>query len=243
MNDHYQYNQSGYGTPEQLGVRPVARLSSAFLSQAFLWMFLGLGLTAFVAFLVENNLALVQTIVNYWILILIVEMVLAIGIQAAITRLSATASLSLFFVYAALNGLTFGVIALAYSASGQTATVVEAFVSAAAMFAGAALYGAVTRRNLSTTFGIFAMATWGLLVAIVLNIFLNNSMLDLAISVAGVVIYAVLTASTVQKIERGGFAAIAGSMEKAAIWGALLLYIEFVGLFIFMLRLFGGGRR
>jgi FtsH-binding integral membrane protein len=243
VSDNYKYPQGGYYTPEQLGVRPAARLSSGFLSQAFFWMFLGLLLTAFVAFLVENNLSLVQTIVDYWIFILIGEMILAVGIQAAITRLSATVSLSLFFVYAALNGLTFGVIALAYSMNGQTATVVEAFGSAAAMFGGAALFGAVTHRNLSTMFGIFAMATWGLLVAIVLNIFFNNSMLDLVISVAGVVIYAGLTASTVQKIERGSFAAITGSMEKAAIWGALLLYIEFVGLFIFMLRLLGGGRR
>jgi FtsH-binding integral membrane protein len=214
VSDNYKYPQGGYYTPEQLGVRPAARLSSGFLSQAFFWMFLGLLLTAFVAFLVENNLSLVQTIVDYWIFILIGEMVLAVGIQAAITRLSATVSLSLFFVYAALNGLTFGVIALAYSMNGQTATVVEAFASAAAMFGGAALFGAVTHRNLSTMFGIFAMATWGLLVAIVL-----------------------------QKIERGSFAAITGSMEKAAIWGALLLYIEFVGIFIFMLRLLGGGRR
>jgi hypothetical protein len=92
-------------------------------------------------------------------------------------------------------------------------------------------------------FGILAMATWGLLVAIVLNLLFNNSMLDLLISVVGVVIYAALTASTTQKITRGDFAYLTGSVEKAAVWGALLLYIEFVTIFMFMLRLFGGGRR
>jgi FtsH-binding integral membrane protein len=206
-------------------------------------MFLGLLLTTFVAFLTENNTGVIQTVVNYWFILILAEMGLAIGIQGGITRLSASAALALFFLYAALNGLTFGVIMLAYSLNGQTATVVEAFGSAAAMFGGAALFGAVTRRSLSSMFAICAMATWGLLVALLLNILLHNSMLDLAISVVGVVIYAGLTASTVQKISRGALAAVTGSMEKGAIWGALLLYLEFVSLVMLMLRLFGGGRR
>jgi len=242
VND-YRYPQGGYTTPDQLGVRPVAQLSSAFLSQAFFWMFLGLLLTAFVAFLTQNNTGVLGTVIDYWFIIVLAEMGLGVGIQAGIRRLSASAALALFFLYAALNGLTFGVIVLAYSVNGEAATVVEAFGSAAAMFGGAALFGAVTRRSLSGMFAICAMATWGLLVALVLNIFFNNSMLDLAISVVGVVIYAGLTASTIQKISRGSFAAATGSMEKGAIWGALLLYLEFVSLFLLMLRLLGGGGR
>jgi hypothetical protein len=242
VNQGYGYS-SGADSTDRLGVRPVAQLSAAFLSQAFFWMFAGLLLTAFVAFLVEHNDALIGTVVDYWFLLILAEMGIAIGIQAGIRRLNATTALALFFVYAALNGLTFGVIVLAYSLNGQSATVVEAFASAAAMFGGAALFGAVTHRSLSNVFAICAMATWGLLVAIVLNVIFNNSTLDLLISVVGVVIYAGLTASTVQKISRGNFAYITGSMEKAAIWGALLLYLEFVSLFILMLRLFGGGRR
>ena len=126
---------------------------------------------------------------------------------------------------------------------GNQQKVVEAFMSAAAMFGGAALYGAVTRRSLTNMFGYLAMATWGLLVAILLNLLLNNSMLDMIISIAGVIIFTALTASTVQRISRGQFAAITGSTEKAAVLGALLLYLEFVNIFLFLLRLFGGGRR
>jgi FtsH-binding integral membrane protein len=227
-------------SPERLGVRPIARLSTAFLSQAFLWMFVGLGLSAFIAYLTQSNAGIASSAINLWLPLIVVEMAIGVGLQVAIRRINATMALALFLGYAAINGLTLGVIVLAYA---STATVVEAFVSAAAMFGGAALYGAVTRRSLANMFGYLAMATWGLVVAIVLNLILGNSTLDIIISIAGVVIFTALTASTVQKISRGDFAALTGSMEKASVLGALLLYIEFVSIFLFLLSLFGGGRR
>ena len=228
-------------SPERLGVRPVARLSTAFLSQAFLWMFVGLGLSALIAYLTQSSAGIASAAINLWLPLIVVEMVLGVGLQVAIRRINATMALGLFLGYAAINGLTLGVIVLAYASS---ATVVEAFVSAAAMFGGAALYGAVTRRSLANMFGYLAMATWGLVVAIVLNLILGNSTLDIIISIAGVAIFTALAASTVQKISRGDFAASTGSMEKASVLGALLLYIEFVSIFLFLLSLFsGGGRR
>lgn len=242
MNDNYGYPP--YLRQANGDALTGARLSSALLSQSFFWMFMGLLLTAFVAFMVENNLGLASTVLSLWMVLVIAEIGLGLWLQVGIRRMGALMALGLFFVYAALNGLTFGVIVLAYStAYGTAATVVEAFVSAAAMFGGAALFGVVTKRNLAGAFGILAMATWGLAVALVLNVFLGNSLLDLAISVAGVVIYAGLTASTTQRISRGDFAYLTGSLEKAAVLGALLLYLEFVSLFMFMLRLLGGGRR
>ena len=244
MNNDYRYTPGGSYAPEQFGVRPAAALSVMFLTQAFVWMFLGLLLSAFVAFLVENNLGLTQTVLNLWLPLIIVEMVIGVGLQVAIRRINATVALGLFLVYAAINGLTFGVIMLAYTyQTGSAATVVEAFVSAAAMFGGAALYGAVTKRSLTNMFGYLAMATWGLFVAILLNMFLGNGTLDIIISIVGVVIFTALTASTVQRISRGQFAAMTGSMEKASVIGALLLYLEFVNIFLFLLRLFGGGGR
>jgi FtsH-binding integral membrane protein len=207
-------------------------------------MFMGLILSAFIAFLVQNNLGLTQTVASLWLPLIIVEMVLGVGLQVAIRRINATVALALFLAYAAINGLTLGVIVLAYTYNtGTPATVVEAFLSAAAMFGGAALYGAITRRSLANMFGYLAMATWGLVVAMVLNLLLGNSTLDIIISVVGVLIFTALTASTVQKISRGDFAALTGSMEKASVLGALLLYIEFVAIFLFLLSLFGGGRR
>ncbi len=240
MSD-YRYSSNSF---EQLGVRPAARLSSTFLSEAFTWMFLGLLLSASIAFVVQRSAGLADSVLSLWLPVIIVEMVIGVGLQVAIRRINAFVALGLFFVYAALNGLTFGVIIVAYTAStGTAATVAEAFVSAAAMFGGAALYGAVTKRSLSSMFGYLAMATWGLLVAIILNVFLGNSTLDIIISIAGVLIFTALTASTVQRISQGQFAAMTGSMEKASVIGALLLYLEFVNIFLFMLRLFGGGRR
>ena len=238
MND-YRYPRGGYGAGE-LGVRPVAALSVSFLTQAFVWMFLGLLLSAYIAFLVQNNTYLAQNVLNLWLPLVIAEMVIGIGLQVAIRKINAIAALGLFFIYAALNGLTFGVIILAVNSA---ATVVEAFVTAAAMFGGAALYGAVTRRSLANMFGYLAMATWGLFVAILVNMFVGNGTLDMIISIVGVIIFTALTASTVQRISRGQFAAMTGSMEKASVIGALLLYLEFVNIFLFLLRLFGGGRR
>jgi FtsH-binding integral membrane protein len=177
---------------------------------------------------------------SLWLPVVIAEMVIGIGLQVAIRKINAIAALGLFFIYAALNGLTFGVIILAVNSA---ATVVEAFVTAAAMFGGAALYGAVTRRSLANMFGYLAMATWGLFVAILVNMFVGNGTLDMIISIVGVIIFTALTASTVQRISRGQFAAMTGSMEKASVIGALLLYLEFVNIFLFLLRLFGGGRR
>jgi len=238
------YGQQGGYASDDVGLRASVVTSVSFLTQAFTWMFLGLLLSAFVAYLVENNLGLVDTVMSLWLPLIIAEMVIGVGLQVMIKRINATAALGLFLVYAGLNGLTFGVILLAYTyQQGGTATVVEAFLSAAAMFGGAAMYGAVTRRSLTNMFGYLAMATWGLLVAILLNLLLNNSMLDMIISIVGVIIFTALTASTVQRISRGQFAAITGSTEKAAVLGALLLYLEFVNIFLFLLRLFGGGRR
>ena len=231
-------------SPERLGVKPVARLSTAFITQAFFWMFMGLIVSAIIAFLVQNNLGLTQTVASLWLPLIIVQMFLGVGLQLAIRRINATMALALFIAYAAINGLTLGVVVLAYTYNtGTSATVVEAFLSAAAMFGGAAVFGAVTRRSLTNMFGYLAMATWGLIVAMVLNLLLGNSTLDILISVVGVLIFTALTASTVQKISRGDFAALTGSMEKASVLGALLLYIEFVAIFLFLLSLFGGGSR
>jgi len=231
-------------SPDRLGVKPVARLSTAFITQAFFWMFMGLIVSAIIAFLVQNNLGLTQTVAGLWLPLIIVQMFLGVGLQLAIRRINATMALALFIAYAAINGLTLGVVVLAYTYNtGTSATVVEAFLSAAAMFGGAAVFGAITRRSLTNMFGYLAMATWGLMVAMVLNLLLGNSTLDILISVVGVLIFTALTASTVQKISRGDFAALTGSMEKASVLGALLLYIEFVAIFLFLLSLFGGGSR
>ena len=120
-----------------------------------------------------------------------------------------------------------------------TGSVVTAFLSASAMFGAAAIYGHVTKRSLAKLGGILFMGLIGLLVAMLLNIFLGSSQVTFLISIVGVVLFTALTAYDVQRIQSGDLAARLGSMEKAAVVGALQLYLDFVNLFLFMLRLLG----
>ena len=121
-------------------------------------------------------------------------------------------------------------------------SVASAFFSAAAMFGAAAVYGAVTKRDLASIGGLLFMALIGLLVAMVVNIFLASSAIGWVISIIGVVLFTALTAYDVQRITRGDYAAFAGSMERASILAALHLYLNFINLFLFLLRIFGAGR-
>ena len=237
-------NQSPYATPSTaskasaLGVRPAAELSTAFLTQAFAWMFVGLLLTAGVAYVVQSNTRLLDFAGEYTFLILIAQLGLVFAIAGAINRISATAALGLFFAYAASVGLTIGLIVSFYT----TASVATAFLSASAMFGAAAIYGAVTKRSLAGLGGILFMGLIGLIAASLLNIFLGSNQLSFLISIVGIVIFTALTAYDVQRIQNGDIAAGVGSMEKAAVIGALHLYLDFINLFLFFLRLTGGSR-
>jgi hypothetical protein len=224
-----------YATPSALGIKPDARLQTAFLSQAFVWMFAGLLVTAGVAAVVQSNQQLIAFAAGNFFILIIAQLAIVIGISAAINRISATVALGLFFVYAASLGLTIGLIVTAY----EGASVATAFLSASAMFGAAALYGATTKRSLAGLGGILFMGLIGILVASVVNIFLASTAIGWIISIVGVVIFTALTAYDVQRIQAGDLAARTGSMEKAAVIGALHLYLDFINLFLFMLRIFG----
>jgi FtsH-binding integral membrane protein len=225
-------------TPSQLGVRPSPELVSRLLVGAFGWMFAGLLLTAGVAYLTSTNEALLNAVGSFWFLLLIAQFVLAVAIQGAINRISPTASLGLFFVYAASMGLTIGLIVSYYTGE----SVALAFFSAAAMFGAAGLYGRVTRRDLSGMGGLLFMGLIGIIVASLVNILFQSSEVTWIISVVGVVLFTALTAYDVQRISRGDYAAFASSYERASILAALHLYLDFVNLFLFLLRIFGSGR-
>jgi hypothetical protein len=229
--------------PSALGVRPAPELVQRLLVGAFAWMFAGLLLSAGVAYLVGASEALLTFVAQAWLVLVIVQLGLAIGIQALIRRVSPSVSLLLFFVFCATMGLTIGAIVVSVlQASGGAGAVASAFVSASGMFAAAAVFGAVTKRDLSSLGGILFMGVIGILIASVVNIFLGSSALGWIISLVGVVIFTALTAYDVQRISRGDYAAWTGSMERASIIAALHLYLNFVNLFLFMLRLFSSGR-
>ena len=225
-----------FASPSTLGVKPDARLQTAFLTQAFVWMFAGLLVTAGVAAVVQSNAQLLNFAADNFFILMIAQLGIVLGISAAISRISATLALGLFFVYAASLGITIGLIVTAYTGE----SVATAFLSASAMFGAAALYGATTKRSLAGLGGILFMGLIGILVASLINIFLASSAVGWIISIVGVVLFTALTAYDVQRIQSGDLAARAGSMEKAAVIGALHLYLDFINLFLFTLRLFGG---
>ena len=229
-------SQTPYASPSAVGVKPDARLSQAFLTQAFAWMFLGLLLTAGVTAYVAGSERALAFASDWLLLIILAQLALVVVISGAITRISATVALGLFFIYAASVGLSVGLIVSYYA----EASVASAFLSASAMFGGAAIYGAVTKRSLASVGGFLTMGLIGLIAAMVINIFLKSDGLNFIISIAGIGIFTALTAWDVQRIQSGDLAARLGSMEKAAVIGALGLYLNFLNLFLFFLRLMGG---
>jgi FtsH-binding integral membrane protein len=244
VNNNFGYGSRDY-SPEQLGVRPVAQLSNRFLIDAFTWMVAALLLSAFIAWRVAADQNLVSSVVDWRIPLFIAQLGLGLGIQWGIRRISATMALALFFIYAALMGLTLGIWVWWYGvANNNPMAVYQAFVAAAGAFGGAALYGVVTKRSLASMGSYLFMGAWGIFFAFMVNAFIFKSNgVDLVLSVVGVVIFTLLAAWTTQRISRGDFAAMTGSMEKASVLGATLLYIEFVNIFLMLLRIFGGGRR
>lgn len=220
--------------PWQVDARPV-EVGTRFLSQSFAWMFAGLLVTAGIAVFVSGTPQVIRGVANLWFIIFFAQLGLALGIQGAIGRLSATAALGLFFVFAATMGFTVGVIVSLY----RVESVITSFLGAASMFGAAALYGATTRRSLTSLGGFLFMGMIGVFVALIVNIWLGSSVFGFVIAIAGVVIFTVFTAYDVQKISRGEYVAFLGSEEKASVIGALHLYINFVNIFLFLLRLVG----
>jgi hypothetical protein len=153
-------------------------------------------------------------------------------------RLNATLGLALFFAFAAAMGLTVGVIISLY----KVESVITSFLGASAMFGAAAIYGATTKRNLNSLGGFLFMGMVGVFVASIVNLWLGSSPIGWVIALIGVVVFTVYTAYDVQKISYGDYAASLGSVEKASVLGAIHLYINFVNIFLFLLRLTGGRR-
>lgn len=225
-------------TQPTAATRASSDLAARFLAQTFGWMFAGLLLTAGVAFLVVQNANAIESIERLWLVLVFAQLGLGLFMQGAISRLSATLALGLFFLFAGLMGLTVGVIVSLYTVP----SVVTSFFSASAMFGAAAIYGVTTRRNLNSIGGYLFMGMIGILVASIVNLFLGSSPLGWLIAVIGVVIFTVYTAYDVQRISYGSYVALLGSEEKASVLGAVHLYINFINIFLFLLRLMGSRR-
>jgi FtsH-binding integral membrane protein len=213
----------------------------AFIRSVYAWMFGGLLLTAFASTWVVTSTAMKQLIFGnpfmIWVLFL-GEIGLVFAISAGVRRFSAATSASMFLVYSLLNGLTLSVIFFVYT----QASIVQAFVVAAGMFGAMSVYGHVTKRDLTKMGSFMRMGLIGILICMFGNFFFRSSALSFAISIIGVVVFTGLTAWDTQKLK--AFATVGGPhQENLAINGALMLYLDFINLFLFLLRLFGDRRR
>jgi FtsH-binding integral membrane protein len=213
-----------------------------FLTMSFVWMFMALLVSAAAAAFVLTNTSALTFVVRNYFMLAIASLVVALVVQLGINRIGTIPALAGLFIYSLLMGLTIGAIVTAYVATGGIAGVVSAFLGASAIFGAAALYGVVTKRDLTRLGGILFMAFIGLFVMSIANIFIGGGTLSYIIGIVGVVIFTGLTAYYVQQLNNGGLNYIA-SRESASIVGALLLYITFINLFLMLLRLFGGNRR
>ncbi len=213
-----------------------------YLTMTFVWMFLALLVSAGAAAFVGANQTALQFVIRNFFILVIAEFALVFAISLGINKLGALPSLALLFVYAVLNGMTIGVIVLANIAqAGNANGVLTAFLGASSIFGAAALYGAVTRRDLTRLGGILFMGLIGLIVVSIVHMFIGGSTLNLIIGCVGVLIFTGLTAFHVQKLNNGDLMGIQ-TREGASVVGALLLYLDFVNLFLMLLRIFGSNR-
>jgi FtsH-binding integral membrane protein len=215
----------------------------SFVTRVYGWMAGGLALTALVSAFVAGSPAIMQAVFGsalIWVLFL-VELGLVIGVSAAINRISAATATALFLLYAAINGVTIAGIYYVYTKESIAST----FVITALTFGGVAAYGAVTKRDLTSIGSFMGMGLWGLIIASVANIWFHSPMVYWLTTYFGVFIFVGLTAYDAQKIKRIGANAALDreSSGKASILGALALYLDFINLFLLLLRIFGGGSR
>ena len=219
-------------------VRPLLRW-------VYAWMFLGLLVTAAVAFLTTTSDALMAIRTSPGVVFgsLIAQIGLVVAISWGIRRISPTLAAVLFMVYAAINGFVFSMILMYF----DVGSVFAAFATTAIVFGAMSVAGYTTETDLTKLGGYLMMALIGLVIAMIVNIFLGSSTMDFIISIIGVLIFTALTAYDTQKIKRmaadANIQADGTLTAKLSVLGALTLYLDFVNLFLFLLRLMGGGRR
>ena len=233
------YGAQQYGQQPQPNAGLLNAAQQGFFTKVFGWMGLGLGVTAVVAWFTATS-GLVFQLAPFILPLFFVQLGMVWFLSARATRLSSGAAIGTFLAYAALNGLTLSVILIIYAMS----TVTLAFVSTTMMFGFMFVWGLVTKKDLTSMGSMLFMGLIGLIAASVLNWFFQSPMMSYIISYAGVAIFLGLTMWDAQKLKQmsaHGFQS--GEMEqRLAVVGALMLYLDFITLFLFVLRIFGGGR-
>ncbi|MFH1672697.1 MAG: Bax inhibitor-1/YccA family protein [Pseudomonadota bacterium] len=220
-------------------------LVNEFVRSVYNWMAVGLGVTGLVAFYVANSPAMLKLIFGNKLIffgLIIGELALVFSISARVNKMRASTATGLFVLYAALNGATLSVIFLMYTASSITST----FFICAATFVACSVYGMTTKRDLTSLGGFLTMGLIGIIIASVVNMFMRSSGMSMIISYIGVIVFVGLTAYDTQKLKTMALSQPAGLdagvVRKGAILGALSLYLDFINLFLMLLRIFGSSR-
>lgn len=229
--------------PREIVNRTRSDVLSGFMSKVYGWMTLGILLTGIVAFAIGNNPELVARVfanqLFFW-LVIILQFGAVIYLSAMASRISAAAAAITFLMYSALTGITLSMIFVLYTQQ----SIATAFMTTAAGFGGLSLYGYTTKRDLGPIGSFCYMALFGLIAIMLLSLFipsLRGDTMQIVISVAGLLIFAGLTAYDTQRIKALAYTD-SNNLGSQAVYGALMLYLDFLNLFLNLLRLMGDRR-
>lgn len=233
------WNQSPVTAPHLVDVRD--ERVGAFLSRVYGWMFFGLLVTAVTSFVVASSPQIIEIVILnrlvFWGLI-IAQLGLVFYLSARVDKVAPATAAGFFILYSALVGVTTSVILLVYTPASITST----FVITAGMFGAMAVFGTVTKRSLAGMGQFLFMGLIGLILAMIVGFFWQNDALQFVISVVGVLIFTGLTAWDAQRLKQMAVSLPDGRVGSYAVVGALSLYLDFINLFFFLLRLTGNRR-
>jgi FtsH-binding integral membrane protein len=227
---------AGFGGNERLQAQ---ERSNTFMQRVYWWMFVGLGLTGAIAWGVGSNVALATALLPFYWPLVIVQLVVVMALSFLASRVSGPMSAFLFLLYSALNGVTLSVIFLAF----KLGSIALAFGVAAGAFAALSVFATVTKRDLSGMATFLFIGLFGIVIAGVVNLFVQSDALAFVKSCAAVLVFGGLTAYDTQKLRRFHAQTGYSGAMSLAINGALTLYLDFINLFLNLLWLLGGERR
>jgi uncharacterized protein len=226
-----------------MSVDATAAEQQRFMVRVYNWMTAGLAITGFMAFYISNSPAMMNIIFGNPIMpiaLIIAQIGLVFWLASRVMHMSASKATGVFMLYAGLTGITFSAIFMAYT----TASIFSTFLVTAGTFGAMSLYGYTTKKDLTSWGSFLFMGLIGIIIASLVNMFMQSSMMHMVITYAGVLIFVGLTAYDTQKIKEMNILGNEGTEEdtKEAIRGALTLYLDFINLFLMLLRLIGDRR-
>jgi uncharacterized protein len=239
--NQHSWNRNSDREASSLPVDVVYERVSAFLSKVYGWMFVGLLITAVTAYGIASSPTLIDAVIGnrlaFWALI-IAQLGLVFYLSARVEHMAPTTAAGLFMLYSALVGVTTSVVLLAFT----PVSIASTFIITAGMFGAMAFFGTVTKRSLAGMGQFLFMGLIGLIIAMIVGLFWQNDAMQFVISVIGVLIFTGLTAWDAQRLKHMAVSLPDGQVGSYAVVGALSLYLDFINLFFFLLRLTGSRR-